>query len=294
MTALDLGQGSLFVTAHPQPDLRTFDVIIVAVSGGKDSTVMLHRVCSDAADAGVLDRVVAVHAVLHGHEWPGVEDLVRRQVARYGIPLEICTRLVDQHGRVDDINGTPDTIADYALRRGAWPDARNRWCTSDFKRSPIEKVITRHVKAARDRQRVRSPVRVLDCMGMRAEESSRRSKMVPFKVDVSNRARDQWTWLPVFDLTTTDVWDLHRLHGLEHHPIYDQGMTRLSCVGCVLAGTKSLVRSAQLAPDHWKTLVDVEIRTGHRFRNDISAAQIVELAATATAPVDASADRWSD
>jgi hypothetical protein len=46
----------------------------------------------------------------------------------------------------------------------------------------------------------------------------------------------------------------------------------------VLASTSSLVRAAQLAPALAEEYRAVEVRIGHRFKNDLSMGEIIELA----------------
>ncbi len=71
---------------------------------------------------------------------------------------------------------------------------------------------------------------------------------------------------------------------MPYHPAYDQGMTRLSCSLCVLASRADLVRAAQLRPELAAEYAELEAEIGHRFRNDLSMAEIItaaEQAATA-------------
>jgi hypothetical protein len=53
---------------------------------------------------------------------------------------------------------------------------------------------------------------------------------------------------------------------------------------CVLASRSALVRSAQLTPEPAARLAAVEARIGHRFRLDVSMAEIVAEAAVTPGP----------
>lgn len=55
----------------------------------------------------------------------------------------------------------------------------------------------------------------------------------------------------------------------------------LSCSFCVLASRGALVRSAQLRPNLAADYAVAERRMGHRFRDDLSMAEIVALASRA-------------
>src|ERR1039457_3784052 len=60
----------------PFPDLREYDLIIVSISGGKDSMAALAETVRHARKAGVLDRVITVFCDLGpGDEWPGTKEL---------------------------------------------------------------------------------------------------------------------------------------------------------------------------------------------------------------------------
>ena len=55
---------------------------------------------------------------------------------------------------------------------------------------------------------------------------------------------------------------------------------RLSCSFCILGSRSALVTAAQLRPDLASEYVRVEIATGHRFRQDLSIADVVAAAKT--------------
>jgi hypothetical protein len=74
------------------------------------------------------------------------------------------------------------------------------------------------------------------------------------------------------------VWQRIHASGVPYHPAYDQGMTRLSCSLCVLASRADLVRAAQLRPTLAAEYAQLEAQIGHRFRNDMSMADIITAA----------------
>jgi 3'-phosphoadenosine 5'-phosphosulfate sulfotransferase (PAPS reductase)/FAD synthetase len=75
-----------------EPDLASYDWIVVASSGGKDSQAMLDLVAERAAAAGVAHRVVVVHADLGRVEWAGTRELAERQAAHYAVRFEVVRR----------------------------------------------------------------------------------------------------------------------------------------------------------------------------------------------------------
>ncbi|MDQ6617413.1 MAG: phosphoadenosine phosphosulfate reductase family protein [Actinomycetota bacterium] len=128
------------------------------------------------------------------------------------------------------------------------------------------------------------PLHILNCLGMRAEESPARAAKAPFSADrATNSKRHVDRWLVLHDWAEEDVWDRIARSGVEHHPAYDAGMGRLSCCLCVLASKSALVRAAELNPTLADDYLAVERRIGHRFRADLSMADIVAAARGDTA-----------
>lgn len=246
------------------PWLRSYDVILLNSSGGKDSQAMLAVVCAQAADQDVLDRVAVLHCNLGHVEWPGTADLARRQAEHYRVRFE------ERHRVQGD-------LLEQVRHRGMWPSSAARYCTSDQKRGPARKLITELVAELGPLNR---PARVLNCMGLRAEESrARMNKPVLSRDDgASSGKRIVHTWLPIQDLTETQVWQLIRESGVPHHPAYDRGMRRLSCSLCVLASKDDLVRAAQLRPELAQEYAELEAEIGHRFRTDLSMNDIIAAA----------------
>jgi DNA sulfur modification protein DndC len=72
------------------------------------------------------------------------------------------------------------TFFDMVEHRGMFPSPSTRQCTSDLKRGPIEREIRRYLKAHPEFGGL-----VVNCMGMRAEESPGRSKLQTFKRNAS-------------------------------------------------------------------------------------------------------------
>lgn len=256
-----------------QPALETYDVILANISGGKDSQTMLRRLVSLCDTAGVRDRIVCVFADLgEADEWPGTEEIARYHADYYGLRFIAV--------RKGEAKGQPVGLLEHIEKRGMWPDAKNRYCTSDLKRDPISTVMTSLVRElALDRQ-----VRVLNCMGMRSQESPKRAMLPVFTTDKrnTNGRRHVDTWLPIHEMTEEQVWADIRESGVKHHWAYDEGMPRLSCMFCVLAGESALVRAAQLNPAGAQARAELELRMGHTFQNGRSMADIIAKAKAAT------------
>ncbi|ORB82369.1 phosphoadenosine phosphosulfate reductase [Mycobacterium persicum] len=268
-------------TAASTPDLADYDRILVNSSAGKDSQASLHVVAMAARAAGVSDRIVVVHADLGDAEWDGVPQLAAEHAAHYGLRFELVGR-----ARA----GKTETILERVAQRGKWPDAARRWCTSDHKRGPIRTLMTRLSAELRESgQALDRPVALLNVMGLRAEESPARSRRIPYAHNhsASNGRRRVDDWYPIHDWPLARVWETIAAAGTRPHPAYAAGMTRLSCRFCVLASRADLICSARLNPELAQRYAAVEQRTGHRFRVDLSMADVIAAAAgTARQPTD--------
>jgi 3'-phosphoadenosine 5'-phosphosulfate sulfotransferase (PAPS reductase)/FAD synthetase len=256
------------LAAMPREMIQAADALVIHSSAGKDSLVMLHRLATWAAKAGCTDKVVVVHCDLGDtSEWPGVRELAQRQAERYGL------RFI----AIDSEGG----LLGLVEKRGMFPDATRRLCTSTLKRDKANVLLTAIVAAlGLDRQAL-----VINCLGIRAAESTARSRKLPLSIDArtSNGKRLVLTWHPIFALSDTEIWQEIATDGLEYHPAYDALMPRLSCVFCVLAGYTVLVRAVRLCwalglplPERY---TELEARIGHRFKEQYSLADVVAEAA---------------
>jgi len=273
-----VNQARLFDLSPPAPDLAVYDVVIVNSSAGKDSQAALDVTVAAATAASVRDRMVVVHADLGRVEWPGTRALAQEHAEHYGLRFEVVAN-----------RNWPDLLA-RIVSRGRWPDAANRYCTSEFKTGQVRRVMTRLVdELALDR-----PARILNVLGLRAEESPARARKLPFAPDPAastKTTRHVDRWLPIHHWSEAEVWARIAVAGTRPHPAYAAGMPRLSCSLCVLASRSALVSAAQLRPDLAAEYLALELRMGHRFRQDLSMADIVEQARVS--PVPTVVESWT-
>lgn len=259
-------------------DLKSYDIILINTSAGKDSQAMMDYVMGMATTLGIQDRVVAVHCDLGRVEWKGTKELAVEQCAHYGIHLYIVRR-------------EKGDLLKQVEERGMWPDNNNRYCTSDQKRDQVAKLVTALVNDAIESGIVKLPqgnraVRVLNCMGLRAEESPKRAKAKPFEVNkrLTNGKREVYNWLPIHAWTVEQVWDCIRKSGVKHHYAYDFGMPRLSCCFCIFAPESALLLAGKHNPELLDDYVAVEEKTGHDFRHGFKIRTIKEKLAAGVEP----------
>jgi len=217
-----VARGALFVINH---------------SGGKDSQAMYLEVRKHVPRA----QIVLVHADLGAVEWAGAIGHILATTA--GEPLHTCR--------------ARRTLLEMIEERGMFPSPQQRQCTSDLKRGPIERTI-RHILKSDWRAASGLPPLVVNCMGMRAEESTSRKKLNPFKFSARNSkaGREWYNWLPIHGWTEAEVFAEIAAAGQKPHPVYSLGMTRFSCVFCIMASEQDLRTAARLATEHPELLND--------------------------------------
>ena len=223
--------------------IRAGALVVLNHSGGKDSqamTILLSRIVPH-------NRLVAVHAPLGEAEWGGTVAHIEATLPP-GVPLIFAPV------------SSGKSLLERVEERGLWPSSRARWCTSDFKTGPIQRELRRYLNA-----NPRFGGRLVNAMGMRAEESPARGRKAPWRRNdrMSVAGREVFDWLPIFDLSTDDVFRVIRHAGQSPHWAYAAGMSRLSCSFCILASRADLRRAAELRPALYRTYVELERRIGH-------------------------------
>lgn len=101
---------------------------------------------------------------------------------------------------VEKTNGPPTRIA--------------RWCCNEYKES--------------------TQGNACKVIGVRAEESPRRAAI--WRTFTVHRVTGNLILSPILYWTADDIWRHIRLHNLPYCSLYDEGFTRLGCVGCPMAG----------------------------------------------------------
>jgi 3'-phosphoadenosine 5'-phosphosulfate sulfotransferase (PAPS reductase)/FAD synthetase len=254
------------------PILSSYDWIIANSSGGKDSQAMLDFVVEQCDKATVpRSRLVVAHADLGRVEWPGTRDLAEEQARHYDLEFYAISR-------------PQGDLLTHIEKRGMFPSPTRRYCTSDHKRTQISKLFTFLTSISLGSRYRRT--RILNCLGLRAEESPARAKKNPFTNDTvqTNGKRIVEVWLPIHTWTTAQVWERIRASGVRHHPAYDLGMPRLSCCFCIFSPRSALLMAGKHNPELLDAYVAVEKRIGHTFRKELPLAKIQEALANGEEP----------
>ena len=193
------------------PDGRTVERFVVGFSGGKDSLA-----------AALLCRAMGPTTLLHadtGWEHPGHGDYVRATAAALGLPIVVVR---------SELGG----MAEVIRHKRMFPSRTRRFCTTELKIKPI----AAYLREQEDE--------VISVIGVRAEESAARAKLAEWS---SFEEADVWTWRPLLRWPLSQVLDTIRGSGIDLHPHYHDGATRVGCYPCIYA------RKAEIAalPD-WR------------------------------------------
>ncbi len=90
-------------------------------------------------------------------------------------------------------------------------------------------------------------------IGVRAEESARRKGL--WKIVATDRNTSRPILCPILYWTESDVWQFIRSHNMPYCSLYDEGYTRLGCVGCPMSGPTGMARDFKRWPRYeamWK------------------------------------------
>ena len=240
----------LIITPDIQRLIDAGALFVINDSGGKDShamKILMRRYIPH-------DQLVIIHADLGKVDWEGTLEHIEQYA--HGIPHHV----VRSH----------KNLLQMVLDRGMFPSPKFRQCTSDLKRSPIEKKILELLLDWK------SPY-IVNCMGMRATESSARAKQISFKHKqkksvpqrISRRTGIVWQkervwfdWLPIHHLTTAQVFGTIFDAGEKPHWVYGKGMSRKSCKLCIMSSLQDLKTAAVLDPENYRDYVRAERTTG--------------------------------
>ncbi len=212
-------------------------LVVCNHSGGKDSQAMYLRIRALVP----ANRLVVIHATLGEVEWPDSEQHIIATTSHEFFVVK-----------------ANKTLFEMAEHRGMWPSPKNRQCTSDLKRGPIAKKI---VSLCNER----GFDKVLNCIGLRAQESSGRAKKSTFRLVESNtNGKRRWfEWLPIHEMTTKEVFASIAEAGQKPHWAYAKGMTRLSCCFCIMSSREDLKTAKALMPDLYQKYLSLERLLNH-------------------------------
>lgn len=250
-----IAQGAIFFVGH---------------SGGKDSQAMF-AILSKIVPA---DQLHVVHADLGEVEHLDVKTFIRQNID--GKDLHVAQAIHADGSKKDFFSAIRARRASLDAQgrtdAPAFPSSAARFCTSDLKTGPIWKVIRKIAGDAKI---------VVNCVGIRGEESPARAKKVATRGSLmvntknTNPKRQAFDYWPIASWKIDQVWSEIAEKGQVRHPAYDAGNDRLSCAFCIFGSQGDLQNAARTRPELLEKLTQLEIDVRTTMFNGATLAEKV-------------------
>ena len=244
-------------------------VFYIGHSAGKDSMAM-YEALKKVIPA---ELIRVIHADLGEIEYAGNKEFIRanideelmiaRAYNKTGDPVDLFD-MIRHRRKMLDGKGKFDAPA--------FPSSAARFCTSDLKTGPIWREIRRDGHDL-----------VVNCVGIRAEESKARDKKIatrgtlnPNKKNTTG-TREAYDWWPIAHWKIDEVWAEITEAGKDPHPAYANGNERLSCVFCIFGSPNDLANGAKARPDLLAKYIDLEKEVRGTMYNGASLLERIEI-----------------
>ena len=233
-----------------------WDHIVVSVSGGKDSSVLLDY----AVKTFPKEKLIAVHAAID-IDWKETLPIVKEQCEFFGVPLKIVqavNKKGEENGFIKVLTGPRKNRETGEIGEYKFPFGSTRWCTSILKTGPINKFCNS------------LDGRILVLIGERREESPKRKKLEAWRPDANttcaSKGRETVKFSPILDMKADEVWKIIKDNKIPTHPCYGWGVSRASCAICVFSSNKEIKIAAERAPEIVARYLEAEKQIAHTFR----------------------------
>lgn len=276
-------------------ELDSYDYILCAFSGGKDSVACVLSLLDQGVDS---KRFELWHHDVDGCEEDGLMDwpCTRSYVSALSEIFEMPLYLSFKEGGFEREmlrDGTPTAPTHFELPDGSFgrigglgapgsrlrfpqvaADLKVRWCSAYLK---ID------VMAAGIRNQSRfDGARVLVLSGERAQESAARARYLSFEPDRSDnrsgskKARLVDRYRPVHSWSERRVWEILRAARINPHPCYRLGWSRCSCAACIFGNADQWASLRVVLPEMFTKIAAYEQRFGCTIKRSENIVQLAD------------------
>ena len=274
-------------------ELNTYDRILVAFSGGKDSLACLLHLLDLGVDRSKLELW---HHDIDGKgrtfmDWESTPAYCRAIADAFGVPVYFSwkeggfEREMTRHnrrtapisfetpaGEVCTVGGTGGKESTRFKFPQVSADLKVRWCSAYLK-------IDVCAAAIRNQERFDNS-RTLVVSGERAQESAARAKYATLEPDrADNRngrtGRHVDRWRAVHGWSIEKVWQTIERWKVRAHPAYYLGFGRCSCKFCIFGNADQFASAFFISPEQGAELSEYEDLFGSTIKRNISLADLV-------------------
>jgi 3'-phosphoadenosine 5'-phosphosulfate sulfotransferase (PAPS reductase)/FAD synthetase len=279
-------------------DLRSYDRIVVAFSGGKDSMACLLHLLDSGVDPS---RIELWHHEVDGREgsrmmdWPVTPAYCRAVAAAFGLKLRFSwkvggferemlrdgvptgpSKFEMPDGTVMEVGGKGDPGTRLKFPQVS-ADLTVRWCSAYLKIDVADKILTNDPDFV--------GARTLIVTGERAEESAARAKyqvFEPHRADLRDGKRkprhvDQLRIVHAW--SREQVWEIMERWRVRPHPAYMIGWGRLSCAACIFGSADQWASLRAVNPAQFERVAAYEARFGTTIQRSASVVQLADRGA---------------
>jgi len=265
-------------------DLTSYDYVISALSGGKDSIAATLSIQEQMQAQGSKAELICWHHSIDGAphgpdgkglygippdeplmDWPITEDYCRRFCQHIGVPLELSflsggfkrEMLRENQRKAPTFFEVPGEgfrsaggVKGKLTTRRKYPQLSNdlqvRWCSGSLKIDVADIALANQPERFNNR-------RILFITGERREESPGRAKYAefgPHRKHSPTKGRHIDHYRHVIDWTERDIWDIFERRGIVPHPCYRIGFSRCSCAVCIFASDDQMATLFAIAQEY--------------------------------------------
>nr|WP_293842916.1 phosphoadenosine phosphosulfate reductase family protein [uncultured Arsenicibacter sp.] len=273
-------------------DVHSYDLYIVAFSGGKDSVACLLNLL----DLGIPKHKIELwHHDIDGHDtilmdWECTPDYCRKLAGAFGLPIYYSWKEGGFRREMLRRNSltAPNTFETPSGNRTAGgktgkpgtrlkfpqvsPDLSVRWCSGYLKIDICKTAI-------RNQERFNG-IRTLVISGERGEESPNRAKYAQFEPDEADlrngrTPRHVDRWRPVLHWKEQEIWEIIERHKVQPHPAYYLGWSRVSCKFCIFGNANQFASAYKISPRQGDELITLEQQFGCTLKREQSLPALI-------------------